>query len=310
MPFVAPVTSATLPTNRFSIVSTLVASRLGRLKMAIGFHGEPVRARQPQRQPDDHELVALLLSHAATSSSNCRLSEISIPIAATCSGWIGYVMPRRRSARPRRRRRAGTRRSGARTSTGSCRRGGRPCPRRRGVGCCPTRPARASGGGVRCGTRGSRPRRSRRPPRRRTPRASARPTASPGSSHFTPRCRGMSSSTPRPTTPWWYAAMSCSVAPFDGRISSAALPLYVSPPYEMWQSASTCVCAVAVRRHAEPVEAEAHLASVDGDIVPLDDEQRRLHRVVRARDLVDRDRERDATAASAQATPPRAPSPA
>jgi hypothetical protein len=66
---------------------------------------------------------------------------------------------------------------------------------------------------------------------------------------------------------------------------------------DMTERVDVCVC-IAVRGHAEPVEPETNFALVDGHVVALHEQQRRLHRVVRARLLIDRNRERDPPARS------------
>ena len=68
-------------------------------------------------------------------------------------------------------------------------------------------------------------------------------TKSPGSSQGTPRSRGMSSSTPRPTTPSFATSMVSSAAPFEVTVA-AGTPLYRVPSYMTWHSASMWLSAL------------------------------------------------------------------
>ena len=61
----------------------------GGQKIAIGFHGEPVPPGRRSGSPTTMNSERPSSSQAAASSSNWRLSETSMPIAATWSGWMG-----------------------------------------------------------------------------------------------------------------------------------------------------------------------------------------------------------------------------
>ena len=82
IPVVAPVTSATLPSKRRSMEPPPQ-------KMAIGFHGDPVPPGSRSGSPTTMKSNRPSSSHARATSSSCRLSAASMPMAVTWSGWIG-----------------------------------------------------------------------------------------------------------------------------------------------------------------------------------------------------------------------------
>ena len=65
------------------------ASSWRRQNIAIGFQGEPVPPGSRRGTATTMNSQRPSSSQAAASSSSWRLSETSIPIATTCSGWIG-----------------------------------------------------------------------------------------------------------------------------------------------------------------------------------------------------------------------------
>ena len=58
-------------------------------KMAIGFHGEPVAPGRRKGSPTTMNSDRPSSRQATASSSSCRLSETHMPIAVSCSGWMG-----------------------------------------------------------------------------------------------------------------------------------------------------------------------------------------------------------------------------
>ncbi len=58
-------------------------------KMAMGFQGEPVAPGRRRGSPTTRNSQRPSCSQASAKSSSCRLSEMHIPIAVSCSGWMG-----------------------------------------------------------------------------------------------------------------------------------------------------------------------------------------------------------------------------
>jgi hypothetical protein len=58
-------------------------------KIAIGFQGEPVAPGRRSGRPTTMNSKRPSCSQASASSSSCRLSEMHMPMAVSCSAWIG-----------------------------------------------------------------------------------------------------------------------------------------------------------------------------------------------------------------------------
>ena len=130
--------------------------------------------------------------------------------------------------------------------------------------------------------------------------SSARVTASPGSSHSTPRNRGMSNSTPRPTRPVRVRVHVQGRGAARGEHLQRGLAVVrLALPGEMAHGIHVGV-AVAVERDTQEVEAEADTTRPDVDVVALDDVMDGRVRVVRSSDRVDGQRHRDMSPAPDQ----------